>query len=101
MGLIRGVPDSIDKTIVVVGNSGELSFEALTWCKGLSIISPDDTPLYDFDLFDSAGQLLISARGIDVQYAKIDGQYKLEGVCRAVISAAADPGNYRVKFFSL
>lgn len=97
---------SIRKTVNVVNGFGEVFFEAnseghAVWCQDLAIISPDNTPMYNFDLYNGNGSLLVPAHNIDVQYANVEKRFKLEGLCRAVISSAADPGAYPVEMFVL
>lgn len=66
-------------------------------CEGLSMISPDNTPLYDIDIFDSDGVFVVGAKRVEVQYAKINENFRLVGPCQIVIQNAADDGLYRIK----
>lgn len=70
---------------------GNASFEAL------SIVSPDNTPMFDFQITDSDGHLKLGLAGIDSQRSFAEIKLRLTGVCTLTVFNAVDDGSYTVK----
>lgn len=87
-------------TIPVSGGTGSVSFNFGN-LKGeaLSLTSPDSTPMYDFNVFNSAGNFIIGASNIDAQKTRINELFQFIGVCTLTITGAVDDGNYFVEVF--
>ena len=85
-------------TITVSGGTGQVSanFGAAAY-EGVSIVSPDNTPLYDFHIYDSENHLQVAALAIDSQKTAIKENFILYGTCTVRIDNAADDGSYTVK----
>jgi hypothetical protein len=76
----------------VVRNFGNEAFG------GVSIVSPDDTPMFDFAVEDSDGHILCDGYDIDVQKSKITQPWGGDGRnCTLRIFDAVDDGIYQVK----
>lgn len=90
-------------TITVVGGVGQESrnFGNESF-SGVSIVSPDSTPMYDFEMTDSDGHALAQADDIDRQRAIIrivGDRIKCDGQpVTLTIRDAVDDGAYQVKF---
>lgn len=90
-------------SITVTGaptGSGSVSFDfGKAVFEGASLISPDNTPMYDFAIYNANGALVLSTASIDAQYTKIVENFQLSGVCTFQISNAVDNGTYSVELF--
>lgn len=68
---------------------------------GISIVSPDATPMYDFEMKDSDGHAMAQADDIDKQRAIIrivGDRIKCNGqAVTLTISGAVDDGSYTLK----
>lgn len=87
-------------TITVVGGTGTASanFGHLE-CEAVSLISPDNTPMYDFDIYNQDGAFVVGGSGITAQKAKIVEPFQLDGICSLQITNAVDDGVYSVSIF--
>lgn len=95
-----GFPPSFSKVVTVGPSlSGEIEFVADFAGQNIGLIAPDNTPMYDFDVFNGNGTLVASAKDISLQHALLECRFQLSGLCRVVISGAADQGDYTVEFF--
>lgn len=88
------------RIITVSGGSGSIfvdfghdKFEAI------SLVSPDNTPLYDFQIINAKGSLVLGASGINAQMTKIVEPFQLQGTCEMRISNAVDDGEYQTELF--
>ena len=87
-------------TIPVSGGSGSVSLNfGHIKCEGVSLISPDNTPMYSFWILNEAGAFIVGANAIDVQRTKISEQFALDGICTLTVEDAADDGEYKVQIF--
>jgi len=68
-------------------------------CEAVSLISPDNTPMYDFAIYNANGSFVVGGTGISVQKTKINELFRLVGSCQLSITGAADDGNYSVEVF--
>lgn len=75
-----------------VVNLGNEAFE------GVSLLSPDNTPMYDFAAEDADGHIQIDGYDIDVQKSKITQPWSGDGRPMTFkVFDAADDGVYQVK----
>lgn len=65
--------------------------------RAFGLISPDDTPMYDFAAYDEDGHIVAYGDDVSVQHATVECNAQLDGSVRIVISDAADDGVYEVK----
>lgn len=89
-------------TIVVSGGAGTFSANFGDTAKkyeSLSIISPDNTPMYDIEVLNPDGHFIVGAAGIIAQKTKIVEPYQLNGICTFTISNAVDDGTYQIRLF--
>lgn len=87
-------------TITVSGGSGSVAIDfGHAACEAVSLISPDNTPMYNFAITNANGIFVVGADSIDVQKTKISENFRLDGVCTLSITSAADDGNYSVEIF--
>lgn len=87
--------------ITVAAGSGSVSIDfGHVNGEAVSLISPDNTPLYDFNVYNAAGAFVIGANGIDAQKTKINEPFQLDGLCSLNITNAADDGTYQVHLFT-
>ncbi len=90
---------SIVKPITVgVSLTATISFGADFRGENISIISPDNTPMYNIDVYAPSGAVIATGSNIGVQYALLECRYTLKGTITVVISSAADQGVYTVEF---
>mgnify|MGYP006957736428 CR=1 FL=1 len=88
-------------TITVVGGVGQESRNfGNAACESVCLVSPDDTPMYDFKIIDSNGFFVVGATGINAQKTKINERFRMTGVCTLYITNAVDDGQYKVETFS-
>lgn len=62
-----------------------------------SIISPDNTPMYDFHILNSDGHPKVAASSIDATPALIYQRFTLIGLNTIKITNAVDAGSYSVQ----
>lgn len=87
-------------TISVASGSGSASFDfGHIRGESISLISPDNTPMYNFSIHDSDGMFLVGADGISAQKTKIVEDFHLRGVCTLQITEAVDDGDYKISIF--
>ena len=85
-------------TITVAGGSGSVSFNfGTTHFVGVSLVSPDSTPMYDFHIYDADNHLAVAGIAIDSQKTAIKEDFTLIGICTLQIDNAVDNGDYTIK----
>ena len=96
-----GLRDSVTVSVVVVGGVGSANLTTDAWAESVGINSPDNTPNFDLEITNAAGQLLLNVQDIDTDPCTIVQKIKLQGVTTISIMNAADDGTYAVELFLL
>ena len=87
--------------ITVAGGVGQESREfRKAFSESVCLLSPDNTPMYDFNILNANGMLVVGANGITAQRTKINETFQLDGLCTLYITNAVDDGVYSVEIFT-